>query len=105
MKIKRWLCPFCSQTSTRYWNLKVHIHRRHNGIGEPILTAAGSFNSSYDAVRSRPESAASHFAKRDESFHNTPVHAYKTDHYPNSVSSRTESERTSSSQHINEMTI
>ncbi|MBV9178437.1 MAG: hypothetical protein JO297_15535 [Nitrososphaeraceae archaeon] len=104
MKIKRWSCPFCSQASTRHWNLKVHIQRRHNGIGEPILTAAGSFNSSYNALRGRLEPAATHSAKIDDNFHSTPVHAYKTDYYPNSVSFRTESDRASSSQNRDQMT-
>ncbi|HET7283636.1 MAG TPA: hypothetical protein VFI70_03035, partial [Nitrososphaeraceae archaeon] len=62
MKIKRWSCPYCAQTSTRHWNLKVHIHRRHNGIGEPIRTAAGSFNASYGAMRGQLEPAATHSA-------------------------------------------
>jgi hypothetical protein len=33
---KKWCCLQCSQRSARRWNLKVHIKRRHNGIGEPI---------------------------------------------------------------------
>jgi hypothetical protein len=33
---KKWCCLRCSQRSARNWNLKVHIKRRHNGIGEPI---------------------------------------------------------------------
>ena len=33
---KKWCCLHCSQRSARHWNLKVHIKRRHNGIGEPI---------------------------------------------------------------------
>jgi hypothetical protein len=96
MKIKRWSCPYCAQTSTRHWNLKVHIHRRHNGIGEPIQTAAVSFNSSYGAVRGQLEPAAIHSAKRDDSFRNIPARVYKTDYYPNSMSSTTENNRTSS---------
>jgi hypothetical protein len=32
----KWCCPHCSQTSSRYWNLKKHIERRHQGIGRPI---------------------------------------------------------------------
>jgi hypothetical protein len=36
-KAKRnWHCPYCSQDSSRHWNLKIHIKRWHNGIGEPI---------------------------------------------------------------------
>lgn len=33
---KGWLCPYCSQTSSRHWNLEIHIKRKHNGIGHPI---------------------------------------------------------------------
>lgn len=33
---RKWHCPHCSQDSSRHWNLKVHIKRWHNGIGEPI---------------------------------------------------------------------
>ena len=32
----KWCCPHCSQTSSRHWNLKKHIERRHEGIGRPI---------------------------------------------------------------------
>jgi hypothetical protein len=31
---KRWVCPNCKQTSSRRWNMQVHIERAH-GIGEP----------------------------------------------------------------------
>ena len=33
--IEKWQCPNCPQTSSRYWNLKTHIRRKHNGIGQP----------------------------------------------------------------------
>lgn len=34
----KWHCPYsnCPQSSTRHWNLKTHIDRRHNGVGSPI---------------------------------------------------------------------
>ena len=38
MKTKVWCCPYCSQTSSRHWNMQVHIKRRHSGIGEPRLS-------------------------------------------------------------------
>ena len=38
MKTKGWRCPYCSQTSSRHWNMQVHIKRRHSGIGEPLLS-------------------------------------------------------------------
>ena len=36
MKNKKWYCPHCSQTSSRHWNLKKHIERKHQGRGQPI---------------------------------------------------------------------
>ena len=41
-KEKKWLCPSCPQTSARHGNLKVHIKRKHNGIGCPIQAGAKS---------------------------------------------------------------
>ena len=35
-KNKKWHCPHCCQTSTRHWNLKTHIERKHQGIEKPI---------------------------------------------------------------------
>ena len=34
MKNVKYFCPFCSQTSSRKWNLQVHIQRRHPGMRE-----------------------------------------------------------------------
>jgi hypothetical protein len=33
---QKWRCPHCSQTSSRHWNLKTHIGRKHQGTGKPI---------------------------------------------------------------------
>ncbi len=33
---QKWHCPHCSQTSSRHWNLKTHIRRKHHGTGKPI---------------------------------------------------------------------
>jgi hypothetical protein len=33
---KRWACPFCEQTCSRNWNLKIHIKRKHQGLGQPV---------------------------------------------------------------------
>ena len=38
--IKQWRCPHCPQTSSRPWNLGVHIKRRHGEIGYPIQTTS-----------------------------------------------------------------
>jgi hypothetical protein len=32
----KWRCPLCIHTSTRHWNMEVHIKRRHRGAGYPI---------------------------------------------------------------------
>jgi hypothetical protein len=32
----KWHCPHCSQASSRHWNLKTHIRRKHQGIRQPI---------------------------------------------------------------------
>jgi hypothetical protein len=31
-----WNCPNCQESSTRNWNIKRHIQRRHGGMGEPV---------------------------------------------------------------------
>jgi hypothetical protein len=33
---KKYRCPYCEQTSSRRWNLMVHLERRHQGVGEPV---------------------------------------------------------------------
>ena len=33
---RKWHCPRCSRDSSRHWNMKVHIKRKHSGVGEPI---------------------------------------------------------------------
>src|SRR5205809_1800226 len=35
---KGWLCPHCPQFSARHWNLKIHIQRRHGGVGQPCIS-------------------------------------------------------------------
>ena len=38
MRRTEYRCPHCTQTSSRRWNLKTHMQRRHSGggIGQPI---------------------------------------------------------------------
>jgi hypothetical protein len=36
MRKEPYHCPHCHQTCSRHWNMKVHIERRHRGIGQPI---------------------------------------------------------------------
>jgi hypothetical protein len=36
MSREPWYCPNCVQTSTRRWNIRVHIQRKHRGIHQPV---------------------------------------------------------------------
>lgn len=36
MSNKKYRCPYCEQTSSRRWNLLVHLERRHQGAGQPV---------------------------------------------------------------------
>ena len=36
MNNKCYSCPFCQQTSSRKWNLHVHLARKHHGLGSPL---------------------------------------------------------------------
>ncbi len=41
MKLKKYSCPLCHQTSSRKWNIIIHIARKHPGSGaEPVLTTS-----------------------------------------------------------------
>jgi hypothetical protein len=33
---QKWHCQHCSQTSSRHWNLKTRIGRKHHRIGQPV---------------------------------------------------------------------
>lgn len=37
MRKEYYSCPHCPQTSSRRWNLIVHLKRRHNGLGQPVV--------------------------------------------------------------------
>ena len=41
----KWKCPHCNQISSRHWNLKIHIQRRHLGMGVPMYMNAESATS------------------------------------------------------------
>lgn len=36
MSNKKYRCPYCEQTSSRMWNLRVHLRRRHEATGEQV---------------------------------------------------------------------
>jgi hypothetical protein len=36
MSNKKYRCPYCEQTSSRRWNLEVHLKRRHQATGELV---------------------------------------------------------------------
>jgi len=41
-------CPHCHQTCSRHWNLKVHIQRRHGGVGQqPIRSVSLSTSAEF----------------------------------------------------------
>ena len=46
---KKWQCPHCSLSSSRRWNLVVHIRRKHGGVGQPIdkENSSGSRNTPF----------------------------------------------------------
>ena len=52
-RINQWKCPHCPQTSSRRWNLEVHINRRHGGTGYAIQTTS-SYASSIAARQPVP---------------------------------------------------
>jgi hypothetical protein len=45
-RTKGWHCPRCTQTSSRRWNMKTHIRRKHREIGEPIEAIDPSYSTS-----------------------------------------------------------
>ena len=50
---RKWKCGDCNQTSSRHWNMKVHIQRKHNGLGVPLLLDTQTFHETEGyAVRS-----------------------------------------------------
>lgn len=34
--VRKWGCPICEQTSNRNWNMRRHIERKHNRLGQPV---------------------------------------------------------------------
>lgn len=36
-----WKCPSCTYVSTRNWNIKSHINRKHRGYGRPLPLLGG----------------------------------------------------------------
>ncbi|HEX5892374.1 MAG TPA: hypothetical protein VFY41_05890 [Nitrososphaeraceae archaeon] len=36
MKTKNWNCPNCEMSSSRHWNVKRHIQRRHRTMSQPV---------------------------------------------------------------------
>jgi hypothetical protein len=48
-KKEDWLCPHCYQRSHRHWNIKTHIKRKHDAIGQPIKAGSSTFNNNTDS--------------------------------------------------------
>jgi hypothetical protein len=69
MTNKYYSCQFCPQTSSRKWNLQVHLIRKHHGIGSPLQNncderSSGALNK-YSSKRIFP------FAEGQENFYDT----------------------------------
>src|SRR3954451_19506249 len=51
MRRESYHCPHCHQTCSRHWNMKVHIQRKHEGIGQQPI-ASVSLSSSAEFIPS-----------------------------------------------------
>ena len=74
MNNKYYSCPFCQQTSSRKWNLQVHLIRKHHGVGSPLENnrderSSGAHNK-YSSKRIVP------FAERQENIGETGPVSY-----------------------------
>ena len=59
-----WNCSNCKMSSTRHWNVKRHIQRRHRGMGEPI---------SYDTMHYHKDMNPENFRFPFAYFHHTSL--------------------------------
>ena len=56
-KKKQILCPYCTETCSTNWNLKIHIQRKHSGKAKPATPgsyATGPQFSSSDVTSNMP---------------------------------------------------
>lgn len=65
---QNWYCPHCSQTSSRNWNLKKHIERKHQGVEQPIREYG--WHSIPTATDPNISTVATHFIPDMTGFHN-----------------------------------
>jgi hypothetical protein len=68
-----WKCPSCSYISTRNWNIKSHINRKHSGYGVPLhllRTKTAIISNSQDLIHDTDE--------RVENLHLTPESIFKS---------------------------
>ena len=70
-----WSCPRCPMSSTRHWNVRRHISRIHDGVGEPT---SGFMMRQYDR---NPNSTARGFNYSRPTFHRSgsASHFYSQD--------------------------
>jgi hypothetical protein len=70
-----WSCPRCPMSSTRHWNVRCHISRIHDGVGEPT---SGFMMRQYDR---NPHSTARGFNYSRPTFHRSgsASHFYSQD--------------------------
>lgn len=78
----RWTCPSCPMSSPRHWNVRRHICRMHDGIGEP--------NSSFMMQYHRnPNSKAQGFNYSRPPFHRSSSGSYSySQHYTSTKEQR-----------------
>ena len=63
-----WKCPNCTHFSTRHWNLKLHIERKHK-IGQPVQ-AYVSGKSTFKFTASAPTREAYIIQDKNEDLRN-----------------------------------
>ena len=76
----RWNCPSCPMSSPRHWNVRRHISRIHDGIGEPN----SNFMMQYDR---NPNSKAQGFNHSRPTFHRRGSYSY-SQHYTSTKEQR-----------------
>jgi hypothetical protein len=66
MRGTQYQCPYCAQTSSRRWNMKIHIQRRHNGRVAQGQPRSGLVDSSHKMFSGQEQQERDSFSMRDE---------------------------------------
>lgn len=67
--VKNYSCPFCTQKSSRRFNMEVHIKRRHRGMNLALNNPYGAINArsfGYPNYNLKPSYSLSNVAFHDE---------------------------------------